>query len=313
MIRLVLLKDGAPAHTHPVDRVANVGRGPGNHLVLVDAGVSWHHGSVWLEGGIPWVRDLGSTNGTFVNGRKIAGPEPVRPGDKLRFGTSVEVLVEGEVSTPVHRDVMVEDLGTGVRVPIRSDRFTFGSRGCDFEIPGARLAATLIVHPSGEFWLGTDDDRPLRVEEVFEIGGRKLILREIGPSHTATVSSQPGRYPCRLLVNLAGPTGPVATLVHLVSGNEIRVDAGNRAVLLWILGRRRKDDLDAGKPDDDAGWCTSDEVQTGIWGRQGDSNKMHVLIHRVRADIKKAGFDPWMIEKRLHQVRARVAEVVVEG
>jgi hypothetical protein len=312
VIRLVLLKDGKAAHTHVIDRLTNVGRGPGNHLVLVDAGVSWNHGTVWLEGSTPWVRDLSSTNGTFVNERRIGGPEPVRPGDHIRFGTTVQVLVEGDGATAFFRDLMLEDVVTGVRFPIRSDRFTLGSRGCDFTVPGPELAATLIIHPGGEIWIGVGaDDRPLPIGEEFEVRGRRFALREVGLAHTATIASQPDRYPYRLAVDLDGATGPVATLTHTSTDVGYRIEAGNRAVLLYILARRRKADIEAGKTDAEAGWCTDDEIQTGIWGRQGDANKMHVLIHRVRAEIKKAGFDPWVIEKRLHRVRARVGEVVM--
>jgi pSer/pThr/pTyr-binding forkhead associated (FHA) protein len=34
------------------------------------------------------VEDLGSTNGTFVNGQRIAGPQPLQPGDVIAIGTS---------------------------------------------------------------------------------------------------------------------------------------------------------------------------------------------------------------------------------
>ena len=51
-----------------------IGRVPGNDIILDDPQVSRHHASLTLEGGQWVLRDLGSTNGTTVNG------QPVHPG-----------------------------------------------------------------------------------------------------------------------------------------------------------------------------------------------------------------------------------------
>lgn len=63
-----------------------VGKGPGNDIVLDDARVSRLHASLekFAEG---WcVNDLGSSNGTFVNGERIWGPHRLRHGDEIRVG-----------------------------------------------------------------------------------------------------------------------------------------------------------------------------------------------------------------------------------
>ncbi len=63
-----------------------VGKGPGNHIVLEDARVSRLHASLenFAEG---WcVNDLGSSNGTFVNGGRIWGAHRLRHGDEIRIG-----------------------------------------------------------------------------------------------------------------------------------------------------------------------------------------------------------------------------------
>jgi hypothetical protein len=316
MVRLLLMKDGRTAHAHAMERLTNVGRGPGNDLVLVDPTVSWHHAALWVEGNATWVRDLGSTNGTWRNGRRLTGQEPLEHGDRIRFGATVEALVEAAAPPDPMRDVLIEDIASGVRLPLRSDRFYLGSGpDCDLHIADApEIAATLIVHPNGEVWLGTDEeDHPLEVGHQFDVSGRKLVLHEVAYSHTPTIGSTIDRYPYRLLVDLDGATGPVATLTDLVKGSEIKIEAGNRAILLYLLGRRRAEDLQRGVPDTEAGWCSNDEVQSGIWGKQGDDNKMHVLIYRLRGELKKAGFDPWFIEKRQRFVRARAVDVVTAG
>ena len=68
--------------------------GRANHVdvTLEDVYVSDEHARIQLVGDGWVVRDLGSTNGTFLNGAKVAGPTPIAAGDQLRLGkTRVEV------------------------------------------------------------------------------------------------------------------------------------------------------------------------------------------------------------------------------
>jgi hypothetical protein len=62
-----------------------IGRARGCDLVLADDSVSRRHAMVVREGDRIILTDLGSTNGTFVNGRRITQVE-VQPGDRLRLG-----------------------------------------------------------------------------------------------------------------------------------------------------------------------------------------------------------------------------------
>ncbi|MET8679611.1 DUF1707 and FHA domain-containing protein [Streptomyces sp. NPDC004647] len=63
-----------------------IGRDPGNGLRLNDDTVSRVHAELVREGGIWVLRDLGSTNGTCVNGRRVTGRAAVQPGDQVTFG-----------------------------------------------------------------------------------------------------------------------------------------------------------------------------------------------------------------------------------
>ncbi len=51
--------------------------------------VSQVHARVFRRENEYWVEDLGSTNGTLMNGRRLAGPAPVRKGDRLQVGRTV--------------------------------------------------------------------------------------------------------------------------------------------------------------------------------------------------------------------------------
>ena len=66
----------------------SVGRHPDNKLCLVNPTVSGRHAEVVSDGPGLLVRDLGSTNGTFVNGQRITGTAPIADGDVVQFGTA---------------------------------------------------------------------------------------------------------------------------------------------------------------------------------------------------------------------------------
>jgi pilus assembly protein CpaF len=67
----------------------NVGRVQGNDLMLPKGNVSKHHARLLFRDGRFIVTDLKSTNGTYVNGRKIAQATIVREGDKIYIGDFV--------------------------------------------------------------------------------------------------------------------------------------------------------------------------------------------------------------------------------
>jgi Protein of unknown function (DUF3662)/FHA domain len=65
-----------------------IGRSRDCDFTVEDPNVSRHHAEVRPSGGSWIVRDLGSTNGVKVNGRRIQGPQSLKPGDVIELGTS---------------------------------------------------------------------------------------------------------------------------------------------------------------------------------------------------------------------------------
>jgi hypothetical protein len=68
---------------------ATIGRSRQCDVVLDDPNVSRQHAEIRPRGGSWVLTDLGSTNGSSVNGRRINTPEVLKPGDEIRLGTSV--------------------------------------------------------------------------------------------------------------------------------------------------------------------------------------------------------------------------------
>ena len=80
--------------TYAVDQELTVGRGAGCAVVLRDdTFVSQVHARVFTRGSDPYVEDLGSTNGTLLNGEALLEPTRLRRGDRVQFGETVMELV----------------------------------------------------------------------------------------------------------------------------------------------------------------------------------------------------------------------------
>jgi pSer/pThr/pTyr-binding forkhead associated (FHA) protein len=73
--------------------VVNIGRGDYNDVVIGDPSVSTMHAKLQRREAIWILTDLGSTNGTFVEGERLTGEVPLSPGTTLRFG-DVSALFE---------------------------------------------------------------------------------------------------------------------------------------------------------------------------------------------------------------------------
>jgi len=71
-----------------------IGRDPGNGIVIVDAEVSRKHARLTMQKDGYLLEDLGSTNGTFVNGQRLNGPYKLQSGDLVALGEQVVLAYE---------------------------------------------------------------------------------------------------------------------------------------------------------------------------------------------------------------------------
>jgi pSer/pThr/pTyr-binding forkhead associated (FHA) protein len=81
----------ARRQSHPRPRrttIYAIGRSGGSDFVIDDRTVSRHHATIRREGAFWVLVDVGSTNGTRVNGVRIDGRSVIRPGDELGFGAA---------------------------------------------------------------------------------------------------------------------------------------------------------------------------------------------------------------------------------
>jgi hypothetical protein len=82
-----------------------IGRDSASAIAINDAEVSRKHARLNFQGGKYVIEDLGSTNGTFVNGQRLVSPVVLKSGDVVSLGEQIVLMYEG-LATDVGETVM---------------------------------------------------------------------------------------------------------------------------------------------------------------------------------------------------------------
>ena len=77
---------GSKGRTYRLDGQVRIGRSEDCELRVPDTYVSSQHARIYERDGVWYVEDLGSTNGTYLNQRRITGPSELRAGDRVKIG-----------------------------------------------------------------------------------------------------------------------------------------------------------------------------------------------------------------------------------
>jgi len=135
MAKLVILSEGMTGRSHElkVDKTT-IGRVEDNTFQIAEPSVSSHHCEVLMRGNEVLVRDLNSTNGTFINGEKVT-EKPLKPGQTLRLG-QIEMRLEsdappGQSKKPVD-STMVVPRGVSLNQLEQGSRAAFDTAGKGF-------------------------------------------------------------------------------------------------------------------------------------------------------------------------------------
>jgi pSer/pThr/pTyr-binding forkhead associated (FHA) protein len=77
-----------PGTSWDVGQGATMGRADGSQIRVDDPFASSAHARIFSRGDFMYVEDMGSTNGTYLNGRQLRTAERLKPGDVIRIGDS---------------------------------------------------------------------------------------------------------------------------------------------------------------------------------------------------------------------------------
>jgi pSer/pThr/pTyr-binding forkhead associated (FHA) protein len=110
MPKLTIRSDTGESTSHDlVEETYTIGRSPENSIRLEDVSVSGRHAELALVGESCFLKDLGSTNGTLVNGQPVTEVQ-LRAGDRIRFG-KIEGCFECEIASGAQPLPRLEETG----------------------------------------------------------------------------------------------------------------------------------------------------------------------------------------------------------
>ena len=126
-------------------KTVRIGRDPANDIVVTQPGVSARHAELCWDGKAVWLRDLDSTNGTYVNGRRIGGATRITASDRVTLGNTTALDVAAALAAAK---------GEGKRRTIRIGRATDN----DMIINNSRVSAHHAVLEYKGAWMLCDLD-----------------------------------------------------------------------------------------------------------------------------------------------------------
>lgn len=285
-----------------------VGRSRGCDLVLTGRDVSGEHAVVQWNGARWEVRDLGSRNGTTVDGVRVAAGARVelRVGAVIGFGREAAgwVLAAGEAPVAM----AVAAVGEGRVV----------SEGGYLALPGAEAPVLAVFQDAEGRWVaeGAEGLRAIADRALVEAGGLWRVHLPASCAGTWDDAAAPVLVASLRLRFTVSRDEEQVGLVAFAGERAIDLQVRAHHYPLLTLARRRLADRLAGLGAADEGWLRQDDLRTMLRLRE---DHLSISIHRARAQLGKAGVADAaaVIERRpgTRWVRIGVAglEVVTEA
>jgi len=278
---------------------AVIGRSPAAQVAINDPRMSRMHAMIWVQGGAVWVRDLGSTNGTHLNGKRIGAPVSLPDTALLQIGGATIQINDEHPSRPALPMLWLEESKTSLRRSISCVPLT---------LPGGGI---LYRNESG-VWLDRDGtQQALSIGDGIDIGEQHWRLVDAdGTHHSTDVSGQNG-----LPYSLAWGHRERLVMQDPSNHSSHIVGSSRRTSLLRALAENLQRDREQGQPREQQGWTADRELGQAVWGDawlNNGSNRLNVLIHRVRRALQDDGFNPDCIQKQRGAARLWIQRVHLE-
>lgn len=262
-----------------------VGRAPGCLLRLGDPGVSAEHASIFWTGDRWEARDLGSSNGTFVDGRLAQPGErmPLQEGTELSFGGEAERWVLEDALPPV---ASARCLDTG-EVRVAQDGL--------LALPSADAPEIAIFENESGRWLvetGTAARSGVDQEELSTGDARWILsIPPLAPGGVVPTTRRFRTVPrvlgAMILRFKVSHDGDHVQLSLVLGADEIAIGARAYNELLLTLARARRDARNERVlPEEDQGWMHADDLCDML---DCSPENVNVDIHRARQQLAEVG------------------------
>lgn len=275
-----------------------VGRGRAAGIRVDDGRVSSEHARLtWARG--QWtLRDLGSRNGTYVNGKRLkAGQDAVlKRGARVGFADAecAWTLVDAAGPEACARDQVTGEL-------------TQAQDGL-LALPSAEEPTMVVFEDRSGVWQAELDGDPVRVEdgEVVVVGERSFALH-LPTTDDATIDVSGGGWrldQIELRFQVSGDQEDCAmTVVH--PGGPMALPARVFHYMLMLLAKQRIEDKAEGVEPPEQGWVYADELAQSL---QMEDTRLNVQIFRARQELGKLGVGgaAGLVERRRGSKKIRI-------
>lgn len=218
-------------------RFFTIGRGSACNIGLHDGSVSTRHACIAAQGGQLVLRDLGSTNGSQVNGQKV-GEHTLRHGDVIRLGATDMRFLYSYRESAVHLVLGFQSgPNAGRSVATFGSSTTIGRLNCAINLHGADVAAQhvridaygrelmFVVNLARENMTWLNERRvlgiaPAREGDVLQVGDHRIVLRIAEPAELSAATPQADGT---LLIE--GPPGAADPVARVSADDLARVEA----------------------------------------------------------------------------------------
>jgi pSer/pThr/pTyr-binding forkhead associated (FHA) protein len=188
--------EGEPQHWPAGEGSLVIGRAKDCAISIADARLSRRHSELRCQGRQVTVSDLGSVNGTFVNGKRIQEAHPLKDGDRLRVGPFeflFEALAPPQAEVRERSTVVMEEPSQLPRLEVSSGP----QRGHVFDLTRERTVVGRVGH--GQQWDIMLQDRSVsRPHAEILRQGDGFLLKDLGSANGTLVNGVPLSEPHRM-------------------------------------------------------------------------------------------------------------------
>jgi hypothetical protein len=286
-----------------------IGRSQACDLVIADRSVSAQHATLEWSG-LAWeLRDLGSRNGTIVDGRRLAtgGRVALTIGSRLQFGADPTMWCLREGSAPV---LMARHLASFA---------TQLAEGGHVVLPDAGAPICSLYQDVHGAWVVERDGETVAVADRTVIAVGADLWRIHLPSALATLQvagKLTGAGDVILLTSLclrftASQDEEHVEIVAVCGARRWDLQARAHHYMLLVLARGRLADRAAGVSLAEEGWIHQDDLLRML---RTNENHLHISIHRARAQLGKLGVADAaaLVERRTGSRQIRLGVEAIE-
>jgi FHA domain len=284
-----------------------VGRGPLVHVRLQESTVSAEHASVYFDDGVWKVRDLGSRNGTYLNGQRldVRSARALSLDDELAFGGPRQEAWRLDSQLP-----------PGPAARSANGAVTTGAGGVLWLFRNAEPEACVRFQAGVWTLEGATGSRTVVDGDTLTLAGATYVL-ELPPWQASGLPAaestlEAGAASDARLCFVTSRDQEHISLDVVLAGRRIPLGARAHNAALLCLARRRLVERKSGISESECGWLYADELRDAL---QLDRVALNLQLWRATQALKKFGLSAEkLIERRLdaQQLRIGFSDLLVE-